>query len=197
MMLTMPSLVTPVMSPGSLNASPQPTLSIDDDLLLRPWVPSDAVAVARVFQDRAIQLWHLRKADSEDEAQEWIQQWRRGWESESACHWAVADAGGDRVLGRVSLQSIILVGGQAEISYWTAPESRGKGVCSRAVARMSRWALEEAGFNRLELGHSTANIASCRIAEKTGFALEGVRRQALLHADGWHDMHLHARVHEA
>ncbi|MCX4538359.1 GNAT family N-acetyltransferase (plasmid) [Streptomyces sp. NBC_00841] len=193
----MPSLVTPVMSPGSINSSSQPSLPIDDDLLLRPWLSSDAGAVARVFQDRAIQFWHLRKADSEDEAQEWIEQWRSGWESESACHWAVVDIDGDRVLGRVSLQSIILVGGQAEISYWTTPESRGKGVCSRAVARVASWALEEAGFNRLELGHSTANVASCRIAEKTGFALEGVRRQALLHADGWHDMHLHARVHEA
>ncbi|SFY44166.1 Protein N-acetyltransferase, RimJ/RimL family [Streptomyces atratus] len=197
MMSAMPSLVTPVMSPGSLNAAPQPTLPIDDDLLLRPWLPSDAAAVARAFQDRAIQLWHLRKADSEDETLEWIEQWRRGWESEAACHWAVVDAGGDRVLGRVSLQSIILAGGQAEISYWTTPESRGQGVCSRAVARVSSWALEEAGFNRLELGHSTVNFASCRIAEKAGFALEGVRRQALLHADGWHDMHLHARVHEA
>lgn len=197
MMSAMPSLVTPVMSPGSLNAAPQPTLPIDDDLLLRPWLSSDAGAVARVFQDRAIQFWHLRKADSEDETLEWIEQWRRGWENESACHWAVADAGGDRVLGRVSLQSIILVGGQAEISYWTSPESRGWGVCSRAVARASSWALEEAGFNRLELGHSTMNAASCRIAEKTGFALEGVRRQALLHADGWHDMHLHARANEA
>ncbi|MFE7707813.1 GNAT family N-acetyltransferase [Streptomyces sp. NPDC057486] len=193
----MPSLVTPVMSPGVLNASAQPALPIDDDLLLRPWLPPDAAAVTRAFQDRAIQRWHLRKADSEDEAQEWIKQWRRGWETETACHWAVVDADGSTLLGRVSLQSIIMAGGQAEISYWTTPEARGKGVCSRAVAQVASWALEEAGFNRLELGHSTVNVASCRIAEKTGFALEGVRRQALLHADGWHDMHLHSRVHNA
>ncbi|MFI6875317.1 GNAT family N-acetyltransferase [Streptomyces sp. NPDC050400] len=190
----MPSLVTPVMPTGSLNASPQPTLPVDDDLRLRPWLPYDAAAVTRAFQDRAIQRWHLRTADSEDEAEKWIEQWRRGWETESACHWAIADAGDDTVLGRVSLQSIIMAGGQAEISYWTIPEARGGGVCSRAVARVSAWALGEAGFNRLELGHSAMNAASCRIAEKTGFALEGVRRQALLHADGWHDMHLHSRV---
>lgn len=196
-MSTMPSLVTPVMPPGSLNASAQPTLSIDDDLLLRPWLPSDASAVTRAFQDQAIQRWHLRTADSENEAQEWIKQWRRGWETETACHWAVADAGDNTLLGRVSLQSIIMAGGQAEISYWTTPEARGKGFCSRAVAHVATWALEEASFNRLELGHSTVNVASCRIAEKTGFALEGVRRQALLHADGWHDMHLHSRVHKA
>ncbi|CAL9366783.1 hypothetical protein SUDANB105_00778 [Streptomyces sp. enrichment culture] len=197
MMSFMPSLVTPVMPPGGLSMSAQPTLPIDGNSLLRPWLLSDAAAVTRVFQDPSIQHWHLRRADSEDEAREWIKQWRGGWENETACHWAVVDASNDKVLGRVSLQSIVTVGGQAAISYWTAPEARGKGVCSRAVARVSSWALEEVGFNRLELGHSTANVASCRIAEKTGFALEGVRRRALLHADGWHDMHLHARVHES
>jgi [ribosomal protein S5]-alanine N-acetyltransferase len=196
MMPIMPSLVTPVMPPGSLNTSAQPALSIDGGLLLRPWLPSDAAALVRVFQDPRIQQWHLRRADSEDEVREWIEQWRGGWESETACHWAVVDVG-DRLLGRVCLQSVIMAGGQAEISYWTAPEARGKGICSRAVARASRWALHEAGFNRLELGHSTANAASCRIAEKTGFALEGIRRRALLHADGWHDMHLHALVQES
>ncbi|MET9253132.1 GNAT family N-acetyltransferase [Streptomyces sp. NPDC003717] len=190
----MPSLVTPVLPPGTLNAAGQPRLPIDGGLMLRPWLPSDAAAVARVFRDPGIQQWHLRAADSEDEAREWIRQWRDGWESERACHWAVADADGDRVLGRVSLQAIIMIGGQAEVSYWTSPEARGRDVCSRAVARVSSWALEEVGFNRLELGHAAANVASCRVAEKTGFALEGVRRRALLHADGWHDMHLHARL---
>ncbi|WUH59540.1 GNAT family N-acetyltransferase [Streptomyces sp. NBC_00441] len=190
----MPSLVPAVMPSGTLNTADQPSLSCGSDMLLRPWLPSDAAAVARVFQDPAIQHWHLRRADSEDEAREWIEQWRRGWASETACHWAVVGGDDETLLGRVSLQSIIMAGGQAEISYWTAPEARGKGVCSRAVARVTSWALEDAGFNRLELGHSTANAASCRVAEKTGYTLEGVRRRALLHADGWHDMHLHARA---
>ena len=56
------------------------------------------------------------------------------------------------------------------------------------------WAFGEAGFHRLELQHSTRNLASCRVAEKSGFALEGTKRSSLLHDDGWHDMHLHGRV---
>jgi RimJ/RimL family protein N-acetyltransferase len=32
------------------------------------------------------------------------------------------------------------------------------------------------------------------VAEKAGFAAEGVKRGAGWHADGWHDMHLHARL---
>ncbi|MFF8656130.1 GNAT family N-acetyltransferase [Streptomyces huasconensis] len=160
---------------------------------------TDATAVAKAFEDPDIQRWHLKRADSEAEARQWITRWQQGWQDEAAAHWAIVDGGsgdseGGGVLGRVSLQSVILAGGQAEIAYWTAPWARGRGVCSRAVTAVSDWALGEAGFHRLELGHSTLNDASCRVAVRTGFVLEGVRRNALLHADGWHDMHLHARV---
>lgn len=197
MMSAMPSLVTPVMSPGSLNAAPQPTLPIDDDLLLRPWLSSDAGAVARVFQDRAIQFWHLRKADSEDETLEWIEQWRRGWENESACHWAVADAAW-RPGSRTGLPSVHHPGRRPSGDLLLdEPGVPWLGRLLPSCGPSVELGTGRSGFNRLELGHSTMNAASCRIAEKTGFALEGVRRQALLHADGWHDMHLHARVHEA
>ncbi|GHE56558.1 acetyltransferase [Streptomyces longispororuber] len=190
----MPVLVAPLMSAGCLAGSAQPSLPVAGGLLLRPWLAKDAAAVVKVFQDPAIQQWHHRRADSEEEAQEWIEKWQRGWQDETGANWAVVDDDSDTVLGRVSLSSVILMGGQAEISYWTAPSARGSGVCSRAVTAVTDWALGEAGFHRLELGHSAANPASCRVAVKAGFTQEGVRRKAMLHADGWHDMHLHARV---
>ncbi|MFJ4715966.1 hypothetical protein [Streptomyces sp. NPDC088785] len=46
------------------------------------------------------------------------------------------------------------------------------------------------GLSRLELLHNAANPASCRIAEKTGFALESVLPpRTAYEAEG----HLHAR----
>jgi RimJ/RimL family protein N-acetyltransferase len=38
------------------------------------------------------------------------------------------------------------------------------------------------------------NVASCRVALYAGFAAEGTKRGEARHADGWHDMHLHARL---
>ena len=74
------------------------------------------------------------------------------------------------------------------------PAARGAGVASRALTAVSLWALGEAGFHRLELDHSTRNQASCRVAARAGFPLEGTKRSAAVHSDGRHDMHLHARV---
>ncbi|MFJ2955404.1 GNAT family N-acetyltransferase [Streptomyces sp. NPDC087270] len=190
----MPSLATPAIPAGALRSTGQPVLPVEGGRQLRPWRPDDAGAVHAAYQDPQIQRWHVRRADSVAEAGEWIEQWRDAWPAETGGHWAVADAATDALLGRVALKAFDLADGQAEMAYWTVPAARGTGVCSGAVRALAAWALGDGGFHRLELAHSAANPASCRVAVATGFAQEGVRRGAARHADGWHDMHLHGRV---
>lgn len=190
----MPELTQPVLPAGTFSRVEQPTLPTGDGLVLRPWRAQDAPAVYEVFQDPVMHQWHIRAAGSEEEVRGWIAEWQRVWEGERTAQWAVADADGDRVLGRVALRQIELYDGVAEVAYWTTAAARGRGVAPRATAALARWALDEIGFERLELLHAVRNEASCRVAAKTGFALEGTKRRALLHPDGWHDMHLHARV---
>lgn len=66
--------------------------------------------------------------------------------------------------------------GRAEIGYWTAAAHRGRGHTTRALEIIAAWALSERGLARLELHIDPANAASRRVAEKAGFALEGVLR---------------------
>ncbi|GGS72264.1 MULTISPECIES: GNAT family N-acetyltransferase [Streptomyces] len=190
----MPYLTSPVLTPGALARTPQPAVHADDDLLLRPWRPGDAPAVHAAFQDPVLRQWHIRSCDSAEEAAGWIAQWEQGWADEREAQWAVVDSASDALLGRVALRQILLGDGVAEVAYWTVARARGRGVAARATAALAHWAFEEVGFHRLELTHATANEASCRVAGKAGFALEGTKRSALNHQDGWHDMHLHARV---
>ncbi|GGM00792.1 acetyltransferase [Streptomyces fumigatiscleroticus] len=190
----MPYLTGPVLAAGTLARAPQPTLSTGDRLLLRPWEPGDAPAVHAAFQDPLIHQWHVRSADSEAEVAGWIGDWRAAWQEEREAQWAVVAEDTGLLLGRVALREIRLDDGVAEVAYWTSAAARGRGVAARATAALARWALDEVGFHRLELLHAVGNEASCRVAARSGFALEGTKRSAALHADGWHDMHLHARV---
>jgi RimJ/RimL family protein N-acetyltransferase len=190
----MPFLISPVLTPEAFTGRPQPTLATGDGLLLRPWRAGDAPAVYEVFQDPVMHQWHARTAGSEEEVAGWIRDWHQAWEEEREAQWAVVDADSDRLLGRVALREIRLGDGTAEVAYWTVPAARGRGVAARATTALARWALDEIGFHRLELLHAVRNEASCRVATRTGFALEGTKRSAILHPDGWHDMHLHARV---
>ncbi len=144
-------------------------------------------------QDPAIRRWNRLVVETTDDACERIAGMRRRWREELSAIWAVARPGGEAV-GLVGWGDIDLQGGSAEIFYWVLPAARGAGVVVEAVRRVSHWALNDLGLHRLRLCHSTANPASCRVAVKAGFALEGTMRSALLHADGWHDEHLHALV---
>ena len=188
----MAELAPYTITPGTLAGTPQPTFSLPDGAQLRPWSDGDAPAVQAAYTDPDIQRWHVRAIDSLDEARATIAKWRSGWKQERRLEWAVAGDDGT-VLGRVALKDLTLFDGVAEVAYWTAPAARGRGTAPRATRAMSGWAFE-VGFRRLELEHSTSNPASCRVAEKAGFALEGTRYQAALHADGHHDMHVHVRL---
>ncbi len=187
----MPRTTPPVLAPGILREHEQPTLG-GEGLLLRPWEFADAPVVFGAYQDPAIQRWHTRGMVDLDEAVAWIAQVRDGWDAERLAGWAVEAAG--TVIGRVVLRFVDLHDGVGEVGYWVLPAERGRGVATRAVRVLSSWALEELGLHRLELEHSVRNEASCRVAESAGFAAEGTRRSALRHVDGWHDMHVHARL---
>ncbi|QMU73958.1 GNAT family N-acetyltransferase [Streptacidiphilus sp. P02-A3a] len=190
----MPVLVVPTVPVGSLAARPQPVLAAEGGMLLRPWELDDAPAVMAAYQDAEIQRWHVRRADRPAEAREWIEGWQGAWAAETDAHWAVVDADSGVLLGRAALRVLAFADGNAEVAYWTVPAARGRGVAPRAVEAMASWAFETAGFQRLGLQHALANAASCRVAEKTGFQAEGVRRSVWLHQDGRHDVHAHARL---
>ncbi|MEU7905385.1 GNAT family N-acetyltransferase [Actinoplanes sp. NPDC049118] len=188
------SLSTPPAIPaGALSAGPQPVLSAPGGLVLRPWEASDAAVFLSAYRDPAIRHWHTRQPGSEDQVRDWFDRYRRAWAEETGAHWAVTRNGGE-VLGRIAMGGMNLDDGVAGCAYWVLPAARGAGVASRALTAMSVWALGEGRFHRLHLDHSTRNDASCRVALKSGFLLEGTKRSDAVHSDGRHDMHLHARI---
>ena len=184
------SLRGPAVPPGHLAQLAQPVLETGG-LVLRPWRASDAPAVAAAYADPGIQRWHMRSMTLQ-EAGAWISAWPGRWHRETGAGWAVAGPAG--VLGQISLRRVNLVEGLGELSYWVLPTARGQRVATRALGALTGWAFGPLGLHRLELAHSTVNEASCGVARSAGYLLEGTKREEALHADGWHDMHLHARL---
>ncbi|MFJ5079724.1 GNAT family N-acetyltransferase [Streptomyces sp. NPDC088553] len=183
----------PAVPAGRLAGMEQPVLGLPSGWELRPWESSDAGALLAAGQDQAIRHWNRLLLDSQEEARQRIERMRRRWRDELSAIWAIARPGREAA-GMIGWGDIDLAGGSAEIVYWLLPEARGGGVAVEATERVNRWALDELGLHRLRLTHSVANAASCRVAEKAGYSFEGTMRSALLHADGWHDEHLHALV---
>jgi RimJ/RimL family protein N-acetyltransferase len=146
-------------------------------LLLRPWAAKDAGALARAHEDPAMRRWLLTHLDGEGAALRWIEAQERAWASHLRCSFAVLEEGGAAPVGHVAVSRAQSGSPSAELGYWTAPAARGRGVAPRAVLAVARWALS-AGcvprLTRIELLHAEGNSASCRVAEKCGFALDQV-----------------------
>jgi ribosomal-protein-alanine N-acetyltransferase len=191
----MPRLIDSVIAPGSLSRVPQPNLGVDDRSFLRPWTFEDVPVVVEAYGDPEIQRWIPYSFDTA-EAQEVIVRWTEAWRNETGACWAIAKQADNSVFGRFAFQTIDLIGGSAEIVYWVLPQSRGEGYAPLATTAICEWAFGQLGLHRLELIHSVHNVASCRVAAKAGFEFEATLKSEGLYQDGWHDTHLHARVHE-
>ncbi len=150
---------------------------------MRSWRPDDAPAVEVACQDLEIARWiplvprPYTLADAEAYVRACVES------PEEYYPFAIVHATTDELLGSLDLR-LNSERYRGETGYWVAAPARGRGVCTRAVRLVSRWALEELDLQRLELITDPDNLASQRVAEKAGFRREGVLRAHLRHPDG-------------
>ena len=91
-----------------------------------------------------------------------------------------------------------------DVGYAVHPDSRGRGVATRALRTLTRWLTVDPdgpALARVQLDHSVENSASCRTAAAAGFEQEGIRRAYLPLRDATapdgvrrHDVCLHGFV---
>jgi RimJ/RimL family protein N-acetyltransferase len=86
----------------------------------------------------------------------------------------------DTFLGLAMAPEIIEEERDAELGYIVASAARGRGVATEMLNRLTRWAFDELGMERLTLLISIDNPASERVAEKCGYVREGVARSLYL-----------------
>jgi RimJ/RimL family protein N-acetyltransferase len=116
-----------------------------------------------------------------DFPQRWLERYEQGRRDGTREAFAVQDGDGT-FLGLALAVAIDREAGEAELGYTVAPAARGRGVGTAAVAALTRWAFDEQELERLTLLIEVANVASTRLAERCGYVLEDVRRNAYVKA---------------
>jgi RimJ/RimL family protein N-acetyltransferase len=165
-----------------VDGEPDPTLTVDE-LVLRPWRPSDAPAVFDVCQDEEIARWvtipqPFTAADADAFIETALAMWRDG----TGAPFAIVDAATGRLLGAVTRFGPD--GHQATFGLWLAPEARGRGVGARALRAVADWTFATTAAIRLDAFIMVGNEPSLRMVERAGFQREGVARAWDLHHDG-------------
>ncbi|MGW4643168.1 GNAT family N-acetyltransferase [Sphaerisporangium sp. NPDC004334] len=149
-------------------------------LVLRPWTDQDIPELVAAYRDPVMRQWTRLHVTDEQDARRWLAiQWK-GWSEGHRLSFAVVEAepeGGSRLVGNVVVKGLVAGGHHADVGYWTARAARGRGVAGLALEALTTWAFERfapQGLRRLRLLHQVGNLASCRVAQKCGYALDEI-----------------------
>lgn len=94
------------------------------------------------------------------------------------------DGSAGRMLGGTGLHRIDWAVRKFEVGYWIRPEAAGQGHVTEAVRLLTVLAFGPLDARRVEIRCDTRNTRSRAVAERCGFALEGVLRCDSLGVDG-------------
>jgi RimJ/RimL family protein N-acetyltransferase len=163
-------------SAGLRLSKPDPPLA-DDELILEPLEQRHALPLLAIIEgdDDVVRFTRVPPNADESFVRGWIRRYENGWEDGTCAGFAVVDRAGN-VLGFTSLGDLDLPAAEAELGYMVDRRARGRGIATRSVELLTRWSFDELGLERIELMIQPENTSSQRVAERTGYELEGVLR---------------------
>jgi RimJ/RimL family protein N-acetyltransferase len=171
-----------------------PVLSQGPVTLRRP-VRADEPGIAAAYRDPESARWFGGPQPyTEAHAAEYVREhvpteWARGVEAV----FAVVDPD-HAYAGSVDLRISPADPAVGEVGFLISPRARGRGYATAALGAISRWGFVELGLSRIEWRAEVGNYASRRVAEKAGFAFEGVQRAGIGRGETRRDMWVAART---
>ncbi|WP_198168409.1 GNAT family N-acetyltransferase [Herbidospora yilanensis] len=156
-----------------------PSRLAGDRLELRPFAKRDAFDVlAAVRDDPEIARWMPWAVDyTLEKALDWSTRQAHTDRRQSVTY-ALEPVEGGRLAGAVSVVRADRERGDAEIGYWISPWARRQGYAVEATRTLTAFLFAQ-GFARVQLMIAQGNTASRKVAEKAGFAEEGILRGAI------------------
>ncbi|MEK8034825.1 GNAT family N-acetyltransferase [Ideonella sp. DXS29W] len=170
---------------------PVPESFETDRLLLRPFLESDAPdlheALAESVDELRANLWFLPWVAEEQTLESAGVRCRRARANfllRTDLPYLVFDKAQGRLVASVGLHRTDWTLPKTEVGYWVRSTETGKGYASEAVSVLTAWALSGLGAQRVELVTDELNTGSRGVAERCGFALEGILRSTMRSPDG-------------
>lgn len=137
-------------------------------LLLRPLSLADSEALYRIVttsvsMERVVPAFTSQEACEQFLVEEFLRQ--------PLGVWAVVEKATTTVVGVLRLEKIREGIGQADLVYFLDQVYRGKGLMTEAVSALCSLLVEQGSFNCLCIVSHEENLASQRVAERSGFVL--------------------------
>jgi ribosomal-protein-serine acetyltransferase len=169
-------------------------LRVDDEVSLVPRRAEDAAEMHALVERHRVELrewltW-IDATRTLADVRRYAQFARAQFESGIAFDYAIRASG--TLVGSIGLHGLDWASRSGQIGYWLAPEMRGRGVVTRAVAALVTHALAELDVHRVEIHCVVENARSRAVPERLGFAFEGILAEAYLLHGQFRDIALYA-----
>lgn len=83
-----------------------------------------------------------------------------------------------KIVGLLSFNYIDKFNHVGQLGYWLGSEFQGRGLMTQACAALVNYGFDKFGMNRQTISAATGNFRSRAVAERLGFKLEGIAREA-------------------
>lgn len=113
-----------------------------------------------------------------DDAQKFVELQIKNWQNNEEFSYAVKDSKGN-LLGVISLHVFDGENGVANIGYWMSSDYTCRGYCTEAVTLLVSNAMVQLNLIRIELIAGVNNIASQKVAEKSGAQFEAILKKRI------------------
>ncbi|MGH8122399.1 MAG: GNAT family N-acetyltransferase [Rudaea sp.] len=131
---------------------------------------------------RTVGRWQgwCHSAYAQSDGMAWIEHCISAWDTGQRYEFAIVDAANGGYLGGIGINQRNLENNFANVGYWVRESCHARGVATQATRLAIGFAFDVLGLTRIEIIAAVDNLASRRVAEKTGATLEGIARNRLL-----------------
>lgn len=152
---------------------------LDDGVAaLRPLRADDAEPYAAAFRED-LDLGRLLGLETDPDEAPLRERFQAQGSTSEDCAFvqlAIADATSDAFCGEMLVHSLSERHRRGEIGFWVAPDDRGRGLASRAIALTLDWLFGELDLLRVEMTTTPENEVVPALANRLGFTREGLLR---------------------
>lgn len=162
-------------------------LNIPDEIstkrlqMRRPKFDDGAIINAAVVESaRELARWMpwASPTPTAEETEKWVRGAVAHFFAREQFHFLLFSKGSDDYLGTCGMHHIDWKTPQVEIGYWLRDSRRGNGFMTEAVGGLVDFASNIVRARRIEIRCNALNVPSRRVAERAGFTLEGILRNA-------------------
>jgi RimJ/RimL family protein N-acetyltransferase len=164
---------------------------------IRPYRLDDATVIWQAVREsmKELQPWMpwCHPGYAIDETRSWLSAQVQAFQHRSAFEFAITTDQG-AYLGGCGLNQIDPLNQRANLGYWVRSSAASQGVATAATILTRDWGFANTDLVRIEILVAVGNVASRRVAEKSGAVYEGTLRTRLTVHGKRHDAAMYSFV---